>query len=72
MGLRPWPAVVDIFNYENKDNVTEEHARTMGQRALDKILKALIKHPESRKAMQEHLRPSEYRDIVNQFDEVKE
>ena len=72
MQLRPWPVVVDIFNYENNEEITESSARTLCTRALDKILNALVKDPESREMMEEHLRPSEFRSLVNPFDEFKE
>ncbi len=72
MQLRPWPAVVDIFNYENNETITEAGARTLCTRALDKILNALVKDPESRKLVEEHLRPSEFKSLVGPFDEVKE
>jgi len=72
MQLRPWPAVVDIFNYENNEKITEENARGIGARALNKILRALIRDPESRELLNIHLRPSEFKEIVEPFDEVKE
>jgi hypothetical protein len=72
MELRPWPAVVDIFNHENNEKITEENARSIGARALNKILKALARDPKSRELLNTHLRPSEFKDIVEPFDEVKE
>ncbi len=72
MQLRPWPAVVNIFNYENNEEITESYARTVCTRALDKILNALVKDPESRELVQEHLRPSEFNALKTPFDEVKE
>ena len=72
MQLRPWPAVVDIFNYENNEEITESHARALCNRAMDKILKALFKDPKSRELMEEHLRPSEFKSLTSPFDEVKE
>ena len=72
MGLKPWPQVVDIYNYENNDNLTEDNCRNIVARALNKLLKALVKDPETREVMSEHLRPSEFEDILRSLDEVKE
>ena len=72
LGLKPWPQVVDIFNYENNEDLTETEARTIAARALNKILKVLVKDPESREIMSEHLRPSEFQSILESMDEVKE
>ena len=72
MELRPWPQVVDIFNHTNNEKITEDNARGIGARALNKILRALIRDPETREILNIHLRPSEFKELVEPFDEVKE
>ena len=64
MDLKPWPVVVDIFNYENNENITEENARGICARALNKLLRGMVRDPEARAALETHLRPSEYKRVV--------
>ena len=55
-----WKEVVNIWNTESGENLSERHARTIACRALEKIRVALVNNPSFMLDMAEDLRPSQF------------